>query len=142
VKCGEPWRDGLITLNLQIFTLMAKYWLRIKDLSFNNTLVGEAAKCCIESKQQPVAVTIYFLQLCNINVQVNALDVSPKQLGTMGKYLKKRSRDNFVKFWKDQVQQGDNTGKLWIFRKVKTRFGLSDIFLKFKILKPSSCDKT
>ena len=62
---------GKVPLILQISTLVAKYWLRIKNPSYNNTLVGEAARFCIACKQQPVAFTNHLLQLCN----VNALDV-------------------------------------------------------------------
>ena len=47
---GELGRTPLI---FQIAKLVIKYWFRIKSPSFSNTLVGEAAKACMELKLKP-----------------------------------------------------------------------------------------
>ena len=36
---------GRTPLILQVYTMMVKFWLRINDQSFNDTLVGVSKKC-------------------------------------------------------------------------------------------------
>ena len=52
---------GWTPLIFQIAKLVIKYWFRIKTPSFSNTLVGEAAKPCMERKPK----SAIFLALCN-----------------------------------------------------------------------------
>ena len=39
--------------------------------------------------------------------------------------LKETLREYFIKYWENQVQQGGDTGKLRLYRKLKTNLGLS-----------------
>ena len=54
---------GKTPLIIQIAKLVVKYWFRIKSPLFSNTLVGEAAKACMELKLKPTIFLKYTLQL-------------------------------------------------------------------------------
>ena len=59
---------GRTPLSLQISTTVAKFWLRINNPSFKDTLVGEAGKICMDLYLQPTSFTKYLLELCNIKM--------------------------------------------------------------------------
>ena len=59
--------------------LVIKYWFRIKSPSFSNTLVGEAAKACMELKLKPTMFLRYTLQLCEEEDSILQNEVSNLQ---------------------------------------------------------------
>ena len=118
---GELGRAPLIT---QIATFITKYWLRIKSSTFSDTLAGEAARVCMDSNLQPVVITKYLLQLCDIEVN-NFKDfvIPPNEQGHFCHYLKNKLQTFYTEYWKEQIQQGGNNGKLRVYKKLKVNFG-------------------
>ena len=64
---------------IQIAKLAVKYWFRIKSPLFSNTLVGEAAKACMELKLKPTTFLKYTLQLCEDEELISQNEVSNLQ---------------------------------------------------------------
>ena len=100
---------------LQVYTMLVKFWLRINDQSFNDTLVGEARNVCIAMNLQPVALTTHLLELCDENINSGFV-----QLKNFCHYLKHELKNFYINYWKEQIQQGGNRGKLRTFKKIKT----------------------
>ena len=122
---GELGRAPLI---IQIATFITKYWLRIKSSTFSDTLAGEAARVCMDSNLQPVVFTKYLLQLCDIEVN-NFKDfvIPPNEQGNFCHYLKNKLQTFYTEYWKEQIQQGGNNGKLRVYKKLKINFGFEKI---------------
>jgi hypothetical protein len=61
---------GRIPLIAQISLHIVKYWLHIKDASFDKTLADEAARVCMDMNLQPAMFTdyIYLLKMCKNDV--------------------------------------------------------------------------
>ena len=109
---------GRTPLILQISTTVAKFWLRINNPSFKDTLVGEAGKICMDLNLQTTSFTKYFLELCNI--KVNSLKnfiIPQKELENFCHCLKNILKERFVDYWKDNIQ-----GKLRTFKRLKINF--------------------
>ena len=68
---------GRTPLIFQTAKLVIKYWFRIKSPSFSNTLVGEAAKACMELKLKPTIFLRYTLQLCEEEDSILQNEVRP-----------------------------------------------------------------
>ena len=114
---------GRTPLILQISTTVAKFWLRINNPSFKDTLVGEAGKICMDLNLQPTSFTKYLLELCNI--KVNSLKnfiIPQKELENFCHCLKNILKERFVDYWKDNIQQSGNQGKLRTFKRLKINF--------------------
>ena len=122
---GELGRTPLI---FQIAKLVIKYWFRIKSPSFSNTLVGEAAKACMELKLKPTIFLRYTLQLCEEEDSILQNEVSnlqteiSKSEKSVCHYVKRGLQNVFMRYWGEQFQPDKNGGKLRIFKKVKKRF--------------------
>ena len=95
--------------------MLVKFWLRINDQSFNDTLVGEARNVCIAMNLQPVALTTHLLELCDENINSGFV-----QLKNFCHYLKHELKNFYINYWKEQIQQGGNRDKLRTFKKIKT----------------------
>ena len=81
------------------------------------------------------------LELCNIDVNnFETFTVKPEELRNFGNQLKNKLYAYFVKSWKDQIQQGGNTGKLRTFKKLKIHFGFEKYLSEIHNIK-TSCYK-
>jgi hypothetical protein len=96
--------------------------LRINNPSLKDTLVGEAGKICMDlNLQRTTSFTKYLLELCNI--KVNSLKnfiIPQKELENFCHCLKNILK--FVDYWKDNIQQSVNQGKLRTFKRLKIIF--------------------
>lgn len=114
---------GRVPLIIQISSLVIKYWVRIKDNSYHNTLVGKAARVCMQTNHQAVLFANYLLKWCQLKSLVD-LNIPLEQLASLGKYVKAKLFNIYVNFWKNQIQQGRTGGKLRTYSQVKINFGL------------------
>ena len=103
-----------LPLIVPISVQIVKYWLNIMDFTFNETLVGEAARVCMRMNFQPVLYVNYILKMCKINV--NDLVKSPTNShnapANFCHYLKELLHDEFVTHFKNQIQQNKENGKI------------------------------
>lgn len=121
---GELGRAPLI---IQIATLITKYWFRTKSPTFTDTLAGEAARVCMDFNLQPILFTKYLLQLCNIEVSnFKNFVIPPEEQGNFCHYLRNKLHELYTDYWKEQIQQGGNSGKLRVFKKLKINFGFEN----------------
>ena len=71
---------GRVPLLVQISNLIIKYWLRLKDTSYQNTLVGEARKLSEKMNSEHVTFINFLFQLCGhrglINKKISLNQVS------------------------------------------------------------------
>jgi hypothetical protein len=101
--------------------MIAKFWLRINNPSFKDTLVDEAGKICMDLNLQPTSFTKYLLELCNI--KVNSLKnfiIPQKELENFCHCLKNILKERFVDYWKDNIQQSRKQTK--DIQKIKNKF--------------------
>jgi hypothetical protein len=113
---GEIGRTPLI---FQIATFIAKFWCRIKSPTLTNNLASDAARVWMQSNLQPVLFTKYLLQVCN--VQVDNFKDFTIPADQQEHFF--HSLNNFIKYWKEQIQQGGNNGKLRVYKNLKINFG-------------------
>ena len=94
------------------------------DLTFNETLVGEAAQVCMRINFQPALYVNYVLKMRKINVDdlVKSATNPHQAPANFCHYLKELLHDEFVTHFKNQIQQNKENGKLRLFRKVKVNF--------------------
>ena len=106
----------------QIDKLVIKYWFRIKIPSFSNTLVGEAAKACMELKLKPTIFLRYTLQHCEEEDSILQNEVFNLQTEifksekSVCHYVKRGLQNVFMRYWGEQFQPDKNGGKLRIFK--------------------------
>ena len=115
---------GRLPLIVPISVQIVKYWLNIMDLTFNETLVGEAAQVCMRMNFQPALYVNYVLKMCKTNVDDLAKSATnPRNApANFCHYLKELLHNEFVTHFKNQIQQHKENGKLRLFRKVKVNF--------------------
>jgi len=82
----------------QISVLIVKYWIRIRDPVFNDTMVGKAANLCIQSNFQGITFTNYILKLCGLK-SLSDIFVPTKQISVLSKYLKSTLFEFYSKKW-------------------------------------------
>ena len=61
---------GRLPLIGPISVQIVKYWLNIMDLTFNETLAGEAAQVCMRMNFQPALYVNYVLKMCKTNAMI------------------------------------------------------------------------
>ena len=61
---------GRMPLSTQMCTRIAKFWLRIKNPRFDDSLVGKARDVCLELCTKPVSFITQFLKLCGVKMKV------------------------------------------------------------------------
>ena len=74
----------------------------------------------------------HFLKLCDVKMKdFKSFNISRRELVNFCHSLKGNLKEQYVRFWKDQIQQQKNQGKLRTFKKFKTNLNfeeyLSDI---------------
>ena len=106
---GEIGRTPLI---VQIATFIAKFG--IKSPTLTNNLASDAARVCMQSNLQPVLFTKYLLQLCNIKID-NFQDFTIPS-DQQENFFYSLIHEYFIKYWKEQIQQGGNNCKLRVYR--------------------------
>ena len=89
------------------------------DLTFNETLVGEAAQVCMRMNLQ---LALYVNYIPNADDLVKSATNLHNAPAIFCHYLKKLLHDEFVTHFKNQIQQNKDNGKLRLFRKVKVKF--------------------
>ena len=115
---------GWTPLIVQIATFIAKFWCRIKSPTLTNNFASDAARVCMQSNLQPVLFTKYLLQLCNIKVDnFKDFTIPSDQQENFFHSLKNLLHEYFIKYWKEQIQQGGNNGKLRVYKNLKINFG-------------------
>ena len=112
---------GKFPLIVQIASLVAKFWIRIKNPLFSSSLVGIAAKYCIKTNQKGVTFANYILDMCDMK-SLDELEVPFNELGNCGKGIKSDLSRRFSTYWIDQLNKGNDGGKLRTLCKVKRSF--------------------
>lgn len=113
---------GRVPLIVQISTLVAKYWMRINNPLYNSTLVGKAAKFCLQTKQQGATFTNYLHYMCGLKSFYD-LSVPLEELHDYGKFIKSKLYACFSIYFDNQLRKGnDNSGKLRTYCKIKRNF--------------------
>ena len=84
------------------------------DLTFNETLVGEAPQVCIRMNFQPALYVNYILKMCKTNVHdlVKSVTSNHNAPANFCHYLKELLHDKFVTLLKNQIQQNKENCKL------------------------------
>jgi hypothetical protein len=78
----------------------------------------------MQSNLQPVLFTKYLLQLCNIKVDnFKDFTIPSDQQENFFHSLNNLLHEYFIKYWKEQIQQGGNNGKLRVYKNLKINFG-------------------
>ena len=60
---------GRMRLSKQMCARLAKFWLRIKSPTSDNTLVGKARDVCLDLYTKPVSFITHFLKLCGVKMK-------------------------------------------------------------------------
>ena len=131
---------GKVPLINKISTFVVKYWFRISSTYFNNTLVGEARNVCLSMNQKPIIFIKYLLKMCKIEIKdLKEFSYSSigwsKARGDFCHYLNNILNDEFNILWKDQIHQNGDSGKLKIYKKLKTNISFENYLLEFKNFK-------
>ena len=116
---------GRLPLIVPISVPIVKYLLNIMDLTFNETLVGEAAQVCMRMNFQPELYVNYVLKMCITNVDdlVTSATNPGNAPANFCHYLKELLHNEFVTHFKNQIQQSKENSKfLRLFRKVRVNF--------------------
>ena len=118
---------GRMPLSTQMCTRIAKFWLRIKSPKFDNTLVGKARDVCLDLYTKPVSFITHFLKSCGVKMKdFKSFNISQRELENFCHGLKGNLEEQYVRFWKDQIQQQENQGKLRTFKKFKTNLNFEE----------------
>ena len=97
---------GRMPPSTQMCTRIAKFWLRIKSPRFDNTLVGKARDVCLDLCTKPVSFITHFLKLCGVKMKdFKSFNKSQRELENFCHGLKGNLEEQYVRFWKDQIQQ-------------------------------------
>ena len=68
--------------------------MRVNNPLFESTLVGKAAKYCMQSNQQGAIFTNYLLYVCDLK-SLNDLTVPLHELHSFGKFIKSKLQNYF-----------------------------------------------
>ena len=135
---------GKVPLIVQISTLVVKYWIRISSIiiryTFNNTLSGEARNVCVRLNLKPIVFLQFLLKVCKLEMKdfekfSNTSDESTNTRRSFCHYLNVTLTSEFTSFWKDQVLQNGDSGKLKEYKKLKVNVGIEKYFLEIKNFK-------
>jgi hypothetical protein len=101
------------------YIYIAKSWCQIKSPTLTNNLASDAAHNLASD-----AITKYLLQLCNVQVDnFKYFTISSDQQEIFFHSLKNLLHEYFIKYWKEQIRQGENNGKLRVYKNLKINFG-------------------
>lgn len=80
---------GRVPLTVQVSSLIVKYWLRITNPLYKETLVGEAANLCIKLNSKEIVFTNNVLELSGLKT-ISEVHPSIDELKTVTKYVKEK----------------------------------------------------
>ena len=131
---------GKVPLIVQISTLVVKYWIRISSTYFNKTLSGEARNVCMRLNLKPIVFIQFLLKMCKLEMKdcekfSNSSDESTNTRRNFCHYLNVTLNSEFTSFWKDQVLQNGDSGKLKEYKKLKVNVGIEKYLLEIKNFK-------
>ena len=95
---------GCFPLICKVASLVVKFWIRIKDPYFENTLIGKAANLSLSNNYQSASFTNYVLRLCDFNELTN-IQVSNNCLERFMKDLKSKLIKIWSDYWKSELSE-------------------------------------
>ena len=126
---------GRMPLSIQICTRIAKFWLRIKSPTFDNTLAGKARDVCLDLCTKPISFITHLLNLCGLKMNnFKSFTIFQRDVENFCHSLKGNLEEQYVGFWKDQIQPRGNQGKLRS-KKLKINWNFEEYLTKIKNLK-------
>ena len=107
---------------------------------FNNTLSGEARNVCMRLNLKPIVCIQFVLKMCKLEMKdfekfSNSSDESTNTRRNFCHYLNVTLNSEFTSFWKDQVLQNGDSGKLKEYKKLKVNVGIEKYLLEIKNFK-------
>ena len=94
---------------------------------FENTLVCKARDVGLDLCTKPVSFITHLLKVSGVKMNdFGSFNISQRDLENFCHGLKANLVEQYVGFWKDQVQQHENQGKLRKFKKFKTNLNFEE----------------
>ena len=112
---------GRVPMIVQISSLIVKYWLRITNPEYKDTIVGTAACSCVKANFQGVIFTNHILEISDAK-SLTEIHIPLEQIAVVSKHVKTKLNNHFSKICMSNIQQSDesgNGGKSRTYRKVK-----------------------